>query len=696
MEITRWRPGGSPGGSKLANPVKALQRLGVAVTSPFGVQRALQQITSLTPGLVALTQQIDGAILDLHVDVALSCETLELALTHWQKVLATHGEDLRALVVEKSLDGRKVSFSPALYSQERHQQVVAERFRSAALAHRALACRLTTAETRDQAEEAVAEVVLNYFGASRVAVYDVTEDGYVRISHAYLGRGAAQRYNPESHFFQWLSPTEYSGEAMELVVKKQEPYVLVDNPAADPLCGKIQPDGGRLAFESHPFVIISEQDNAGNVWRVYKVDWEKPSDVNIFGRSIQGLFHDLGEVKRRLVLQEQRAMLDAVTQIVSGADALDSILSNIYPQLATFFMGQTEGTLPDSITIMMFDREANALVTRSSWTPLGISQREYFSGPGDNSIGWSIFDLGESIYMRDLPGLPPGKIAWLRGQKGSLIGTPIIIDGQRLGVIVVSSQQQNAFTMGQVRIMEGLANRLGPSFLRINQQLERANLDTKFGDVKFGLKVYHAGYLLKRLQREIAWRERSPNEAQPMALIYGDVDWFKHLNEAWLHADVDYVLAEVFRRLLLNIRERNHVREGEIYRHGGEEIAARLNVSAAEAKLIAERMRAEIERPITVVIPYNDEEAAESVAEKIREGIKKYDKAGIELESIEVVRRRGGQIFLKVTVRKTISLGVAIYRPGDTADSLLHRAEALASLAKSRGRNQVVTEDSLP
>src|SRR3989339_297407 len=103
MEITRWRPGGSPGGSKLANPVKALQRLGVAVTSPFGVQRALQQITSLTPGLVALTQQIDGAILDLHVDVALSCETLELALTHWQKVLATHGEDLRALVVEKSL-----------------------------------------------------------------------------------------------------------------------------------------------------------------------------------------------------------------------------------------------------------------------------------------------------------------------------------------------------------------------------------------------------------------------------------------------------------------------------------------------------------------------------------------------------------------------------------------------------------------
>jgi diguanylate cyclase len=136
-----------------------------------------------------------------------------------------------------------------------------------------------------------------------------------------------------------------------------------------------------------------------------------------------------------------------------------------------------------------------------------------------------------------------------------------------------------------------------------------------------------------------------------LSLIVIDIDHFKRFNDTYGHLTGDQVL----RLVGLAMREQVKTR-ATLARFGGEEFG--------------------------VVLPDLDTDEARAVAERIRTNVM----------GRELVKRSTGESLGKVT----ISVGVASYRRGDNAVSLLERADQCMFAAKRGGRNRTVDETALP
>jgi len=151
-----------------------------------------------------------------------------------------------------------------------------------------------------------------------------------------------------------------------------------------------------------------------------------------------------------------------------------------------------------------------------------------------------------------------------------------------------------------------------------------------------GLLSRQAG--LERVAEELSRHRRS---GRPLACLLMDIDRFKKVNDTFGHQAGDKVL-ESFGAIL-----RGHTRKHDIVcRYGGEEFLLLL----ADTSL----------------------SAAQATAEKIR-----------EVTSSKPVSFNDRQISF------TTSIGLALLRPEETAESMIARADAALYLAKNSGRNQV-------
>ncbi len=126
----------------------------------------------------------------------------------------------------------------------------------------------------------------------------------------------------------------------------------------------------------------------------------------------------------------------------------------------------------------------------------------------------------------------------------------------------------------------------------------------------------------------------------PLSVILIDVDDFKRLNDTFGHQAGDELLKR-FARIA-----RQHLRDADLFaRYGGDEFVALLpSTRAAEAALVAERLRA-------------------------------------DLAVHDTVLEQG-------TLTVTISSGIAELLPADTLDALIHRADMALYEAKQSGRNR--------
>tara|TARA_R110000737_G_scaffold1063_4_gene3060 strand:- start:1369 stop:2358 length:990 start_codon:yes stop_codon:yes gene_type:complete len=141
-----------------------------------------------------------------------------------------------------------------------------------------------------------------------------------------------------------------------------------------------------------------------------------------------------------------------------------------------------------------------------------------------------------------------------------------------------------------------------------------------------------------KLEKILADQNRASSK---VSLLLLDLDHFKKINDNYGHANGDIVLVE-----LVELIQKSSRALDALYRYGGEEfILLPLKVDLQEAKQVAEKLRALVERTIFA-------------------------------DDISV----------------TVSIGVAQYRAGETAEAWISRADAALYVAKDNGRNRVVVE----
>lgn len=136
----------------------------------------------------------------------------------------------------------------------------------------------------------------------------------------------------------------------------------------------------------------------------------------------------------------------------------------------------------------------------------------------------------------------------------------------------------------------------------------------------------------------------------PLCLILMDIDHFKGFNDTYGHQTGDQVLRLVAMTIKSNIKGRDLAA-----RYGGEEFVA--------------------------ILPNTDLKGAVIVAENIR----------VAIHGKELLKRSTNEKLGRITA----SFGIAVFRPSDTAGSLIERADRCLYAAKHGGRNRAVTEDQL-
>lgn len=136
----------------------------------------------------------------------------------------------------------------------------------------------------------------------------------------------------------------------------------------------------------------------------------------------------------------------------------------------------------------------------------------------------------------------------------------------------------------------------------------------------------------------------------PLCLVLIDIDHFKTFNDTYGHQTGDQVLRLVAMTLKSNIKGRDLAA-----RYGGEEFVA--------------------------ILPSTDLKGAMIVAENVRQAI----------HGKELLKRSTNEKLGRITA----SFGIAVFHAGDTAASLIDRADRCLYAAKHAGRNRVINEENL-
>jgi diguanylate cyclase (GGDEF)-like protein len=212
---------------------------------------------------------------------------------------------------------------------------------------------------------------------------------------------------------------------------------------------------------------------------------------------------------------------------------------------------------------------------------------------------------------------------------------PLIVFGEKLGVMVLSSAQTNGFLLEDVPALESVAD-ICAAAIQNSRHFERtkqlAYLDGLTG-------IFNRRFFEMRIQEEI---QRAGRYETELSVVMLDLDNFKRLNDEFGHLLGDEVLRQV------SVIFQNQLRKGDVCcRYGGEEFA--------------------------LLLPNTSTENAIEAAEKLRRTVETW-------------------VFPGVARPLTLSAGVAGFpQHGGTRDEIIAAADNALYLAKQNGRNRVMS-----
>lgn len=143
----------------------------------------------------------------------------------------------------------------------------------------------------------------------------------------------------------------------------------------------------------------------------------------------------------------------------------------------------------------------------------------------------------------------------------SLIGTPMIIENNCIGMMRIQSEKRNAFSMDDLRLLSILAYLATKAIT--NARLYQQTLELAIKDSLTGL--YVRKHFEERFEEEM---QRSLHNKQPLAFALIDIDHFKQYNDTYGHTAGDKVLI-----FLADMLKKSLGQDTIISRFGGEKFA---------------------------------------------------------------------------------------------------------------------------
>jgi diguanylate cyclase (GGDEF)-like protein len=207
----------------------------------------------------------------------------------------------------------------------------------------------------------------------------------------------------------------------------------------------------------------------------------------------------------------------------------------------------------------------------------GIRNKPYMA-PRQNGLTYAVARSGEIIVVENMLDHEFYRQDQYKKQ-GSIIGIPLMINQNVVGVMNLSRTMEGKFSLSELRLLGLLADQAAVAIS--NASLHLLVSKQAYSDTVTGLPNRRA--LDERLEREVLHARRT---GYPFSVIMMDLDGFKEINDNYGHTLGDQVLRSIFGYLASGVRSSDF-----LARYGGDELTLILSqTDLPAARLVTEKI----------------------------------------------------------------------------------------------------------
>lgn len=285
-------------------------------------------------------------------------------------------------------------------------------------------------------------------------------------------------------------------------------------------------------------------------------------------------------------ISEHENLLAIIQQQIDELDALKRISFNLTSSLQMqavleAIVSEAMHLIKNAQGVRIFQYQ-EGLLTFSASLDANNDRDQPLAEPRPEGLTYTVARSRQAIVvddMRDHPLFKDAPVTW----EGSILGIPLMIGENVVGVMNLARRQAGGFSRSELRLLELLADQAALAIM--NARLHEAVASQALSDALTGLPNRRA--LDVRLEEDIS---RSLRYGHPFAVIMMDLDGFKFVNDTFGHATGDQILRQYAQFLAKAKRSSDF-----LARYGGDEMMMILPETDLEAaRKVAQNISARV------------------------------------------------------------------------------------------------------